>query len=163
MKKTKKQVTLEHQENSNQNVETLVQEKSEEVILSEQLQESKDKYLRLYAEFENYKRRVQKEKEDLILNTKTSMLNSILDLDNDLYIAKKSIGDSEGLTIILSKVHNFLKSKGIDEIQTLTYDEDLHEVISVLETGETKIIDVVSKGYSINGKPFRFPKIVLSK
>ena len=122
-----------------------------------------DSYLRLYAEFENYKKRVQKEKEDLVLNTKTKMLNSILDLDNDLHIAKKNIQDSEGLNIIMSKVSNFLKTQGIEEIQTESYDSDLHEVVSVLETGDEKIIDVVSKGYSINGKPFRYPKIILSK
>jgi len=71
--------------------------------------------------------------------------------------------DSEGLNIILSKVTNFLKSQGIEEIQTEKYDSDLHEVISVIETGEEKIVDVVSKGYTIDGKPFRYPKIVLSK
>lgn len=123
----------------------------------------KDQYLRLYADFENYKKRVQKEKEDLVLNTKTKSLNAVLDLDSDLHIAKKSIGNSEGINIILNKLHTFLKSQGIEEIQTESYDSDLHEVVSVLETGEEKIIDVVSKGYSINGKPFRYPKIILSK
>lgn len=123
----------------------------------------KDQYLRLYADFENYKKRTQKEKEELVLNTKTKMMNSILDLDNDLHIAKKSIGESEGINIILNKVHTFLKSQGIEEVQTQSYDSDLHEVVSVLETGEEKIIDVISKGYSINGKPFRYPKIILSR
>jgi molecular chaperone GrpE len=93
---------------------------------------SKDSYMRLYAEFENYKKRVQKEKDELVLNTKAKMLNSILDLDSDLHIAKKSIGESEGINIILNKVHNFLKNQGIEEIQTETYDSDLHEVVSML-------------------------------
>ena len=132
-------------------------------IVQEENIDYKDQYLRLYADFENYKKRNQKEKEELVLNTKTKMLNSIIDLDNDLYIAKKSIGESEGMNIILNKVTNFLKSQGIEEIQTQTYDSDLHEVISVLETGEEKIIEVISKGYSINGKPFKYPKIILSK
>jgi len=123
----------------------------------------KDQYLRIYADFENYKKRVQKEKEEITINTKIKSFNAILDLDNDLNIAKKSIGDSEGINIILNKVSNFLKSQGIEEIQTESYDSDLHEVVSILETGEEKIIDVVSKGYSINGKPFRYPKIILSK
>lgn len=123
----------------------------------------KDQYLRLYADFENYKKRTQKEKEELVLNTKTKMVNSILDLDNDLHIAKKSIGESEGINIILNKVQTFLKYQGIEEVQTQSYDSDLHEVVSMLETGEEKIIDVISKGYSINGKPFRYPKIILSK
>ena len=71
--------------------------------------------------------------------------------------------DSEGLNLILNKVHTSLKSQGIEEIQTDEYDSDLHEVISIIETGESKIIDIVSKGYKINGKPFRYPKIILSK
>ena len=123
----------------------------------------KDKYYRLYADFDNYKRRAQKEKEDLILETKTKSLSTILDLDNDLYIAKKNMPDSEGLNLILNKVQTSLKSQGIEEIQTDEYDSDLHEVISIIETGESKIIDIVSKGYKVNGKPFRYPKIILSK
>jgi molecular chaperone GrpE len=129
----------------------------------EEMEEWKDKYYRLYADFDNYKRRAQKEKEDLVLDTKTKSLSTILDLDNDLYIAKKNMPDSEGLNLILNKVHTFLKSQGIEEIQTDEYDSDLHEVISIIETGESKIIDIVSKGYKINGKPFRYPKIILSK
>jgi molecular chaperone GrpE len=139
-----------------------------EVVLNEIMDEyadlkSKDSYMRLYAEFENYKKRAQKEKDELVLNTKAKMLNSILDLDNDLHIAKKSIGESEGINIILNKLNNFLKNQGVEEIQTEKYDSDLHEVVSMLETGEEKIIDVVSKGYTINGKPFRYPKVILSK
>ena len=71
--------------------------------------------------------------------------------------------DSEGLNLILDKVSKYLKLQGIEEIQTDEYDSDLHEVISIIETGESKIIDIVSKGYKINGKPFRYPKIILSK
>jgi molecular chaperone GrpE len=139
-----------------------------EIVLNDLLDEFAEKkghesYVRLYAEFENYKKRVQKEKNELMIQTKTRVLNSILDLDTDLFIAKKSMEDTEGLNIILSKVTNFLKSQGIEEIQTEKYDSDLHEVISILDTGEEKIIDVVSKGYTIDGKPFRYPKIILSK
>jgi molecular chaperone GrpE len=140
----------------------------DEIVLNDLLDEfaekkGHDSYVRLYAEFENFKKRVQKEKSELILNTKIKTLNSILDLDSDLSIARKSISDSEGLNIILNKVSTFLKNEGIEEIQTETYDSDLHEVISILDTGEEKIIDVVSKGYTIDGKPFRYPKIILSK
>jgi molecular chaperone GrpE len=122
-----------------------------------------DKYLRLFADFENYKRRVAKEKDDLRMNTKTMMLTAILDLDSDLSIAVKSSKDPEGLKLIMSKLEKFLNNQGVDSIQTETYDEDLHEVISVLEIGEEKIVDVVTKGYTLNGKPFRFPKIILGK
>lgn len=122
-----------------------------------------DKYLRLMAEFENYKRRVNKEKEEIRINTKTNMLSSILDIDSDLAIAKKNIKEDEGINLILAKIETFLKNQGVTSIQTETYDAEIHEVISLLEIGEEKIIDVISKGYAIGGKPFRYPKIILGK
>lgn len=144
-------------------VEEVVQ-KTEVEILQQKLQESDDKYVRLFAEFDNYKKRVQREKEELITNTKVKMLTSILDMDNDLSFAIKSSGEiSEGMSLILTKLENFLKSQGIETIQTETYDEDLHEVISVIPSEEEKVFDVVSKGYTMNGKPFRYPKIILGK
>jgi len=143
------------------------EEKIEEIVevtVEQKLQESEEKYLRLYADFENYRRRVQKDKEELVLNTKTKMLSSILDMDNDISIALKSMDKvDEGVLLIAHKLDTFLKSQGIETIQTETYDEDLHEVISVIPAGEQKVVDVVSKGYSLNGKPFRYPKIVLGK
>jgi molecular chaperone GrpE len=134
--------------------------------LSEKLAQSEDKYVRLYAEFDNYKRRTMKDKEELVVNTKVKMLSSILDMDNDLSIAIKSVKSEEakeGLGLITQKLDNFLKSQGVEIIQTETYDDELHEVISVMEIGESKVIDVISKGYSLNGKPFRYPKIILGK
>lgn len=125
--------------------------------------EAEEKYLRLLAEFDNYKKRISKEKEDLRLNTKTQMLSAILDIDSDLAIARKNIQDDTGINLIMNKLDTFLKNHGVEPIQTETYDVDLHEVISVLEVGEQKIIDVISKGYTINGKPFRYPKIILGK
>lgn len=142
------------------------EELTQEQTLEQKLQESNDKYLRLYAEYDNYRKRVQKEKEDLILHTKSKMLSSVLDIDNDISIAAKSIkneNDKEGILLILLKLETFLKSQGVEVIQTDKYDTDLHEVISVLDIGEDKVIDVVTKGYSINGKPVRFPKIILGK
>lgn len=130
------------------------------------LSESEDKYVRLFAEFDNYKKRVQKEKEDIKNNTKVSMVTSILDMDNDISIAVKNIKDEvtrEGVELIAQKLERFLKSQGIESIQTETYDDELHEVISVVPTGKTEVIDVVSKGYMLNGKPFRHPKIVIGK
>jgi molecular chaperone GrpE len=121
-----------------------------------------DDFLSLVADFDNYKKRVSKEKEDIVSNTKVKMLSSILDMDNDISIALKNTKD-EGVKLIASKLSNFLKSNGIEEIQTEIYDEDLHEVISILPGETNKIIDVVTKGYTLNGKPFRYPKIVISK
>jgi molecular chaperone GrpE len=135
-----------------------------EMELNDKLIESEDKYVRLYAEFDNFKRRSAKDKEEVKIATKTSMLSAILDLDSDLSIAmKNNKGDNEGLKLIMSKLEKFLNNQGVESIQTETYDSDLHEVISVLDVGEEAIIDVVSKGYTLNGKPFRFPKIILGR
>lgn len=137
-----------------------------EQTLIEKLAEAEDKYVRLYAEFENYKRRVQKDKEEIKFNTKVGMVTPILDMDNDVAIAIKNIKDEsarEGVQLIAQKLENFLKTQGIETIQTETYDDELHEVISVIPTGKTSVVDVVSKGYMLNGKPFRHPKIVISQ
>jgi len=152
------------EENNQVTEETNELTPSEEV--NEKLAQSEDKYVRLYAEFDNYKRRTMKDKEELVVNTKVKMLSSILDMDNDLSIAIKSVKSEEakeGLNLITQKLDNFLKSQGVEVIQTETYDDEIHEVISVMEIGESKIIDVISKGYSLNGKPFRYPKIILGK
>lgn len=152
------------EENRNEELEAGVNVDSE-IALKNQIEESEKKYLLLYADFENYKKRMQKEKEDLVTNTKVKMLQSILDMDNDIFYAMKSTNasDNDGIRLIVQKLDNFLKSQGVEAIQTETYDEDLHEVISVMDIGESKIIDVASKGYTLNGKPFRYPKIVLGK
>ena len=122
-----------------------------------------DKYLRSCAELENYKKRTQKEKEDIKNTTKVSILSSVLDIDNDLHLSIRSIKDVEskkGLGLIISKLDTFLKSHNIESIQTDHYDSDIHEVISVNNNG-TKIVDVIGKGYLLNGKPIRYPKVIL--
>jgi len=132
--------------------------------LKSQLLESNDKYLRSVADLDNYKKRVQKEKEELRDNTKVSLISSILDMDSDLHLAMKSIKDVEskkGVELIVSKMEKFLKSHGIESIQTNTYDPDIHEVVTVVNPGGLLIIDVINKGYTLNGKPFRYPKVIL--
>jgi molecular chaperone GrpE len=149
-----------------ENLETELHEVKSNFTL-EEVEEIKlelnEKYLRLFAEFENYKKRTQKDKEDIRISTKTNMLHAILDLDSDISIAMKNDKDNEGLNLIMSKLERFLNSQDVQSIQTENYDGDLHEVISVLEVGEEKIIDVVSKGYMIGDKPFRYPKIILGR
>ena len=152
-KRTKKSVNDLEQEVLTETIDQKVEEQTD----------WKDLYLRLYADFDNYKKRALKDREDSTVQVKINLISSILDLDNDLSLAKKNLPESEGLNLIFQKLNNFLKSQGIEEIQTETYDSDVHEVISVLETGESKIIDVISKGYKIGEKPFRYPKIILSK
>ena len=136
--------------------------------LNNKLIESEDKFARKCAEFENYKKRTQKEKEEIRDETKVKVISSILDMDNDISIALKNIKSKEaleGIKIISQKVNNFLKSNGIEKIQTNNYDADIHEVISTIDTNESPgtILDVVSEGYSLNGKTFRYPKVIISK
>lgn len=134
--------------------------------IENKISELEDKYIRIYSDFENYKKRIIKEKEEIVINTKISMLSSILDVDNDINIAIKNIKDEEskeGVKLIANKITNFLKTHGIEEIQTNTYDEELHDVISVINNSKNEIVEVISKGYTLNGKPFRHPKIILGK
>lgn len=131
--------------------------------LSSKLKESEDKYLRLFADFENYKRRVMKDKQDIVLSTKNNMLSNILDIDNDLSIAMNSVSDEvkDGISIISKKLDVFLNSQNVEVIQTDKYDEDLHDVVGLNSKNNTNIFAVVSKGYKIDGKVVRHPKIIL--
>lgn len=123
-----------------------------------------DKYVRLYADVENLKKRHRKEKDEISKNVKLRMVDSILDMDNDLSIAIKSFDSvPDGVNLILSKLKHFLDTQGIKEIPTDEYNPDLHEVVSVIENGESKVVDVVSKGYKMGDTVIRYPKIILSK
>lgn len=139
------------------------EQNTEEII--NQDPDYKDMYVRLYADMENLKKRLAKEKNDSVEKTKIKMIESILDMDNDISIALKNMsGDiPEGVNLIVKKLKNFLKSQGIEEILVDKYDSDIHEVISVIETGEEKIVEVVSNGYKMGDKIIRFPKIIISK
>ena len=122
-------------------------------------------YVRLYADMDNLKKRLTKEKNESVEKTKIKMIESILDMDNDISIALKNMGGDipEGVNLIVKKLKNFLKSQGIEEILVDKYDPDIHEVISVIETGEEKIVEVVSNGYKMGDRVVRYPKIILSK
>ena len=146
-------------------VRTLIRESHSHDFIDEyqqKIKESNDKYLRLLAEFDNYKKRVFKEREEIKLSAKVSAIQSILDLDSDLHLANTN-EQSEGLKLIMSKFSKFLGDQGITPIQTETYDPDLHEVISITPTQEEKVVAVISRGYSVDGKPFRYPKIILGR
>lgn len=125
--------------------------------------QAEDKYLRLLAEFENYKKRVNREKEEIKNQTKISTISSILDVNNDISIAIKNIKNKaakDGVELISRKITSYLNSQGIEEIQTSTYDENVHDVVSINNNGKN-IIEVISKGYTIDGVPFRYPKVIL--
>ncbi len=130
--------------------------------IKEEIKFDKDQYLRLAAEFDNYKKRIKKEKEYLERKIFIDLITPILEMDNDIDIAISSMKeeDTSGISLIHSKLKSFLIKNGVEEIQTVKYDKDLHEVVSLSGDGK-KIISVVKKGYSINGNPIIYPKVIL--
>ena len=98
-----------------------------------------------------------------LINNFTPQLTDVARASKDFLKNIKDDSAREGVQLIANKIETFLKSHKIEIIQTETYDRDLHEVISILPIGESKVIDVVSKGYTLDGKPFRYPKIILGE
>lgn len=136
----------------------------------------KDKFLRLQAEFENYRRRTVKEKMDLIATGGEDVMRSMLEVLDDMdraMAAMEKTGDMEavkqGLVLISNKLNDTLKSKGLSEIEAIgeTPDADLHEAIARVDVAEKemkgKIVDVVQKGYRLKDKIIRYPKVVVGQ
>jgi molecular chaperone GrpE len=124
----------------------------------------KQLYIRLSADFDNYRKRTLKEREEITLRTKASVLDSIMDLDSDVSIASESIKDEqarEGMKLILNKVNKFLSNNGIESIQNETYNPEEHEVVHILTEGSKEIKSVVSKGYKSGDKILRYSKVVI--
>ena len=141
-----------------------------------QLKELEDKYIRLFAEFENYKKRVRKENEALISTASESVLRSILPILDDFERAKKMSDDensteqfSEGVYLVYEKLFSTLRSLGLEQIDCTDseFNPEEHEAIAELPasdaTMKNKIIDTVEKGYKLNTKIIRFPKVVVGK
>lgn len=144
-----------------------------EIVLNDVLEEyANEAVLRQAAEFENYKKRVNKEKQDIRNRVKYETLSSFLDILDDLELAKNNIKESKdvflnkGLELIFKKIDNFMKEQGIEEIDTSgKFDPNLHEAITMVnmdkESGD--IVETVMKGYIIDGKIARYPKVVVNE
>lgn len=156
--------------NSNTENATVSQEKTVE----EKLNEMNDKYLRLYSEFENVKKRHVRERVDLIKTAGEELFLSLLPVLDDFeraIKANKNIEDvktlQEGFVLIHHKIQNVFKVKGLEEMNPAgeEFNPDLHEAITNLpvedENKKGKIVEVVEKGYSLNGKVIRFAKVVV--
>jgi len=146
------------------------------VELTTQLEEMKDKYLRLTAEFDNYRKRTLKEKADLIKFASEEVLKDLLPVIDDLDRALKAIETAndinavkEGIALIVNKFNDFLKAKGVKEIDALgkELDTDLHEAITKIpvqdDAQKGKIVDVIQKGYMLHEKVMRFSKVVVGE
>lgn len=135
----------------------------------------KDKYLRLSAEFDNYRKRTLKEKMDLISSGGEGVMKALLPTLDDVDRAIKATEKAkdvdairEGISLISQKLNDALKSKGLIEIEAigLPLDTDLHEAIANFPVEEDKkgqIIDVVEKGYKLNDKVVRYAKVVVGE
>lgn len=136
--------------------------------LGEKLATLNDKYLRLYSEYENYRKRTNLEKADLLLNGSREMMKSILPVIDDFERALAVNGDDEGVQLIYSKMMKILEQKGLKamEVKGEKFDESLHEAVTQIpaSTPEEKgnVIDVVEKGYYLNDKVLRYAKVVVA-
>ncbi len=140
------------------------------------LAEQKDKYLRLMAEFENYKRRTSKERLELIQTAGKDVLVSLLDVLDDVDRAEKQLATSddldsqkEGVQLVFNKIKSTLYSKGIKPMESIQqeFDVEKHEAITEIpaptESLVGKVIDEIQKGYYLNDKLIRFAKVVVGK
>lgn len=161
------------QSNADETIETQ-SDSDESSVSNDELNELKDKYLRLQAEFENYRKRTVKEKADLISFASEKVLLDLLPVIDDLDRAMDSVAKTEdvvamreGVELIVSKFQGFLKKNGVLEIEAkeLPFDADKHEAVTKFsspnENMKGKVIDVVLKGYTLNGKVMRYAKVVV--
>lgn len=141
--------------------------------VKEELAQEKDKFLRLFAEFENYKRRTTKERLELFKTAGQEVIQSMLPVLDDFDRAMAEIEKAKdkelakGVGLISNKFRETLKSKGLEEVSVRagdTFDADQHEAITQIPAPNKKlkgkIIDVIEKGYKLGDKIIRFPKVV---
>jgi molecular chaperone GrpE len=143
--------------------------------LAADVQEQKDKYLRLFAEFDNYKRRTAKERLELMQTAGKEMAIALLDVADDMDRAEKQIASDddinhvkEGVQLIFNKLRSLLQQKGIVSMNSLDTDFDVekHEAVTEIPAGEEKtgkVVDELQKGYYMNDKLIRFAKVVVGK
>lgn len=150
--------------------------KEEISYLEEQNNELKDKYLRIVAEYENFRKRTAKEKLDLREEVKAKLMLDFIQVVDDMDRAVEHLDDVkdleatvEGVKLINQKFLDFLKTQGIEEIiaQDLDFDLDLHEAVTRFPVEEEdkkgKVVNVIQKGYKLNDKVIRYSKVVVGE
>ena len=165
--------TLETNQSEEQAV---VEELSIEEQLTQDLASEKDKHLRLFAEFENYKRRTSKERMELFKTANQEVLQALLPVLDDFDRAMNEISKSEdkslaqGVNLIHEKLKNTLVSKGLEEVEVKAgdaFNADFAEAITQIpapsDKMKGKIVDVLEKGYKLGDKIIRFPKVVIGQ
>ena len=142
--------------------------------LQAKVDELNDKYLRLYSEFDNYRKRTAKEKIELFQNAGESIFTNLLPVIDDFDRAMKANADvtdvkiiSDGVNLIYNKFKNTLTQKGLEELKSIgePFNTDLHEAITNIpaptEDLKGKVVEELAKGYTLNGKVIRFAKVVI--
>lgn len=160
------------------NEDTAASEAAPELSAEEKLQQENsalnDKYLRLFAEFDNYKRRTQKERIELLQTAGKDVIVSLLPVLDDFDRANKAIENAtdinpirEGITLVHNKLKSVLNQKGLKEMESINtvFDTDNHEAITKIpapnEEMKGKVMDELEKGYTLNDKVIRFAKVVV--
>lgn len=182
-RKSKKDTAVAEEELNNDHRETSEMKKGkkdkkvdEVERLTEELQTEKDRYLRLFAEFENYKKRTGRERIELFKTASQDVMVSLLPVIDDFDRALKEIEKSEdddlykGVELISNKLRETLRSKGLEPVGTKigdTFDAEIHEAVTQIpapsDDMKGKIIDVIEKGYTLGDKIIRFPKVVIGQ
>ena len=135
--------------------------------------ELNDKFLRLFSEFDNYRKRTAKEKLDLTVTASENVIKDILPVLDDFERALQNMekngneADMQGVTLIYNKLKDTLKKKGLEEIEAkdADFNTDEHEALTMIpapdESKKGKVLDVIQKGYKLNGKVIRFARVVV--
>ena len=135
--------------------------------------ELNDKHLRLQAEFDNFRKRTAKEKLDLTATASENVIKDILPVLDDFERALQNMekngneADLQGVTLIFNKLKDTLKKKGLEEIEAMDaeFNTDEHEALTMIPAPEEekkgKVLDVIQKGYKLNGKVIRFARVVV--
>lgn len=159
-------------ENVDVNTDT---ENQEADTTQEELQKEKDKFMRLFAEFENYKRRTAKERLELFATASEGVMTALLPVIDDFERALAQIKEDEksqhieGFRLIASKFKDTLTAKGLAEVSIEkgdAFDADISEAITQIPAGDEmkgKVVDVVEKGYQLGEKIIRYPKVVIGQ
>ncbi|HMO62194.1 MAG TPA: nucleotide exchange factor GrpE [Ferruginibacter sp.] len=144
--------------------------------LGRELEEQKDKYIRLFADFDNYKKRTNKERFELMQNAGREMITALLDVLDDCDRAEKQMQATEdtaqikeGVQLVFNKLRTLLQSKGLKAMESIGSDFDVekHEAITEIPApspeASGKVVDEIQKGYYLNDKIIRFAKVVVGK
>ncbi len=158
------------------NLQDSIAEESDFEELRIELQEQKDKFIRLYAEFDNFKRRNAKERVELIQTAGKEVIQSMLEVLDDCDRAEKQLQKSEditqikeGIQLVFNKLRATMQSKGLKEMKCIgeVFNPDIHEAITEIPVQDPamigKVVDELEKGYSLNDKIIRFSKVVVGK